>query len=56
MKAKKLIVDTKTGEERIVEFNFTPTPLQPEGASIDFKKLIDVLINKGIITDKEELK
>ena len=57
MVAKKLIVDTKTGKETYKNFvGYTPPPPSPEGVSINFKKLTDILIDKGIINSKDELK
>jgi hypothetical protein len=50
-------IDTKTGEIKLVE-DKTPLPISPlyqEPKGIDFEKLKEVLVKKGIIKDKSEI-
>jgi hypothetical protein len=54
---KALKVDIQTGKEEYIEtdeeFNFPPS-IEPKGG-IDFEKLKQVLLDKGIIKDKLEI-
>lgn len=56
MIANKVSVDTKTGKVTKSTFYFTPPPPLPEGIGINPQKLINVLIDKGIIISASELK
>jgi len=55
VKAKRIVIDTKTGEESQEEFEFTPPEPSPELKGIDLQKLKAVLLAKGIIEDPREI-
>lgn len=55
IKAKRVIIDVKTGKVKEEEFDFVPTPQTSLLKGLDLEKLKEVLVKKGIITDKEEV-
>jgi hypothetical protein len=55
MKAKRLVVDTKTGKIREEEFDFTPFATVDEPLGVDLEKLKALLLKKKIIRDPSEI-
>jgi len=55
VKARRIIYDVKTGELKEEEFEYEPIPAPPPLPGIDIEKLKDVLLEKGIISDKSEV-
>ena len=55
-KSKRIVVNCKTGEITTEEFD-TPKsePLPPKPYALNIEKLVNVLINEGLINSREDL-
>ena len=55
MKAKRIVFDAKTKEQKIEEFDFVEQPSPPPKKGVDLEKLKMVLLKKRVILKKEEI-
>lgn len=55
VKARRIVVDVRTGEQRVEIFDHTTIPMEPQPKGIDFEKLKKVLLTKKIISELSEI-
>jgi hypothetical protein len=55
VKTKRTVYDVKSGKQWEEEYEYTPPPTVEIPKPVSLEKLVQVLINKGVIKDRAEV-